>query len=70
MKCAICNAEDESVTHINTDCSVCQAIIYETIAGYDDDIDSNFDDDFEELAVEFVEGIDIESIPDLANAEY
>ena len=39
MKCAICDREDETVTHNNTDCRVCQAVIYDTIAGYDSDND-------------------------------
>jgi hypothetical protein len=53
MKCAICDAEDETVTAYNTDCRVCQAVIYDTIAGYDNDIEEE---------VEFVD-VDIEAIP-------
>lgn len=54
MKCAICDAEDESVTAFNTDCGVCQAVIYDTIQGYD-----KLD---EEELIEF-EDVDIEDIP-------
>ena len=39
MHCAICDREDDSVTHSNPDCRVCQAVIYDTIAGYDSDMD-------------------------------
>lgn len=34
MHCAICDREDESVTHINKDCPQCQSVISDTIAGY------------------------------------
>jgi len=35
MKCAICDMDDDTVTAFNTDCRVCQAVIYDTIASYD-----------------------------------
>ena len=47
MKCAICNKEDEIVTHAVTDCSECQSIIRDTVAGYE-----NLDDK-EELVIEY-----------------
>ena len=37
MRCAICDKDDDSVTAFNPDCSECQEIIYDTIAGYEDD---------------------------------
>jgi hypothetical protein len=37
MRCAICDKEDETVNHINTDCRECQAIITDTILSYDQD---------------------------------
>lgn len=55
MRCAICDHDDDSVTHLNTDCPSCQAVITDTINSYDkldDDID---DDDFEEPLIEEVE---------------
>ena len=35
MRCAICDHDDDSVTHINTDCPSCQAVISDTINSYD-----------------------------------
>lgn len=35
MHCAICDKDDDSVTPFNSDCSECQEIIHETLAGYD-----------------------------------
>lgn len=35
MHCAICDTDCDSVTHINTDCSSCQAVISDTINSYD-----------------------------------
>lgn len=52
IRCAICDREDEAVTHSNKDCRVCQAIIYDTIAGYDtetdlDILEESYDDNVE-----------------------
>jgi len=36
MRCAICDSEDDTVTHTQKDCRVCQAIINEIIFAYDE----------------------------------
>jgi len=42
MRCAICNADSDAVTEVNSDCPECQEVIYETLAGYgQDDITGN-----------------------------
>ncbi len=35
MHCAICDKNDDNVTHETKDCPECQAIIYDTLMGYD-----------------------------------
>lgn len=35
MRCAICDKDDENVTHFNTDCYECQEVIYDTLASYE-----------------------------------
>lgn len=37
MRCAICDSDDDTVTHVNTDCRTCQAVIYDTILSYDNE---------------------------------
>lgn len=51
MHCAICDKDDDNVTAFNTDCSECQEVIFETIAGYgQDEITGNREPELVEIA--------------------
>lgn len=55
MHCAICDKDDDSVTPYNTDCGECQEVIYDTLAGYDNE------DAVDELEPELVD-VDVDTI--------
>jgi len=55
IHCSICDAEDDTVTAFNTDCRVCQAVIYDTIASYDDD-DEPIEPEFVDVDIETIAG--------------
>lgn len=52
MHCAICDKEDDTVNHINTDCQDCRLEIKEIISGYYND---DPEDDLGPLEVEYKE---------------
>lgn len=54
MHCAICDKEDDNVTHNNTDCYECQEVIYETLAGYGQEVILSLEPELVEMNIETI----------------
>lgn len=47
MRCAICDSDSDTVT-LDSDCSVCQAAIFDCLSGYPDNEEEVLDQEYDD----------------------